>query len=126
MKIECEFLAFYEKAVYYLNQWFDFSDKNYLSKNQCLNLKENLMFDNLLAAVESLNLEDSFSMDDLYEEYTCVCPQLQTNSTGTEVDDDLNTDVIWSIIFMKAGPEKLPNLLKVDAFVISIPCSNAA
>ncbi|CAH2300397.1 zinc finger 862-like [Pelobates cultripes] len=88
--------------------------------------KENLTFENLVATVESLNLEDAFSMDDLYEEYTCVCPHLQTNSTSTEVDDDLNTDVIWSTIFMKAGPEKLPNLLKVVAFVISIPCSNAA
>lgn len=124
-KIESEFLKFYQKAVQYLEQWFDFSDKNYLSKIQCLNLKENLTFDNLVASVEALNL-DSVSIDDLYEEFACVCPHFQKVSTGTEADDDLNTDVKWSTIFTKAGPDKLPNLLKVVSFVVSIPCSNAA
>jgi len=125
-KIESEFLGFYRKAVVYLEQWFDFSDNNYLCKIKCLSLNQPFTFDSLVSVVESLHLDLTISMDELYEEYSSVSQHLQSICTDTEDDKRINCDVKWSTIVTKAEPEKLPNLLKVIAFVMSIPSSNAA
>lgn len=123
-KLESQFLAFYKKALTYLDQWFDFSETNYMNKIRCLNLKQPLIFDDLLSVVESLKLQASVSIDELYEEYSAISQHLLPYTESR--DDDFSCDAKWAAAFQKAGIDNVSNLLNIVSFVMSIPASNAA
>ena len=67
-------------------------------------------FDDLVAVVESVTLQASVSIDELYEEYSAISQHLLQSFT----DDDVSGDAKWAVVFQKVGTDNLPNLLKIS------------
>jgi len=86
-----------------------------------------LVFDDLVSVVQSVKLHSFVSVEELYEEYSAISQHLPHSSDGSgSTSDDVSCDTKCAAVFRKAGTEKLPNLLKIITFVMSIPASNAA
>lgn len=85
-----------------------------------MQLKQPLAFNDLVSVVQSIQLQDSVSIDELYEEYSAINKHLPQST-----DDDVSCDARWASVFQKAGTDNVPNLLKVVSFIMSIPSSNA-
>ena len=83
-----------------------------------------MAFEDLVSVVESVKLQASVSIDELYEEYSAISQNLLQSSEAT--DDDVSCDAKWAALFQNVGTDNLPNLLKIVAFIMSIPASNAA
>lgn len=111
---------FYERAILYLQKWFDFSENNPFLHFKTFNLTEDLKWNSLENAVSKLGLSDSVDMDALYSEYCLVkdiIPEVVAKAN--------NCDSKWSFLFSKAGVDALPNLFSIVQYVLSIPVSNA-
>ncbi|ROK35767.1 hypothetical protein DPX16_17510 [Anabarilius grahami] len=107
---------FFEKAVLYLEDKFDFNDQ-VLAHIGCLSLHEgqSLQWSELEVLVEKLALD--VEEDKLYGDVVILNEVLHTIPT------DLTPDRKWAYFFSKATEST--ELLKVVAFVFSIPVSNA-
>uniref|UniRef100_A0A8C1YIY5 HAT C-terminal dimerisation domain-containing protein n=1 Tax=Cyprinus carpio TaxID=7962 RepID=A0A8C1YIY5_CYPCA len=106
---------FFEKAVLYLEDKFDFNQV--LAHIGCLSLHEgqSLQWSELEVLVEKLALD--VEEDKLYGDVVIPNEVLHTIPT------DLSPDRMWAYFFSKATEST--ELLKVVAFVFSIPVSNA-
>ena len=107
---------FLEKAVQYLEDKFDFNDQ-ILAHIACLSLNEgqSLQWSELDVLVEKLALD--VDEDKLYSDVVILNEVLDT------IPKDLTPDRKWAYFFSKATEST--ELLKVVAFVFSIPVSNA-
>ena len=66
-----EFTAFLNRAIAYIEKWFDFSEENWLFSMQPLYLQhETLKFDQMERVVEKLSLVTKLDMDELYDACT--------------------------------------------------------
>ena len=107
---------FLEKAVQYLEDKFDFNDQ-ILAHIACLSLNEgqSLQWSELDVLVEKLALD--VDEDKLYSDVVILNEVLDT------IPKDLTPDRKWAYFFSKATEST--ELLKVVAFIFSIPVSNA-
>ncbi|KAF2888788.1 hypothetical protein ILUMI_17385 [Ignelater luminosus] len=123
-EIHTNFLLFIDKALEYLNKWFDFNDTNWLFPLGNINLKSNVEFDNIVNIIENLNLQKlNINMDDLYGEIALLNkPYDQIYSS--EGFAELFTAQKWQQVFNKTD-YNFSNLYKVISFLLSIPVTSA-
>lgn len=122
-KIQNNFILFIDKALEYLNKWFDFSDTNWLFKLSSINLKSNLNFDCFVSIIENLKLSKlGINMDDLYGEISLL--NKMYDQIYTEEFSNLSTAQKWQEIF-KNSENNFINLYKVISFLLSIPATSA-
>lgn len=123
-KIHRNFLLFVDKALEYLNKWFDFSDTNWLFTLSNINLKSNVEFDHFVNIVENLKLQKlNLNMDDLYGEIALL-NKLYDQIYTSEGFAELSTAQKWQQIFNKTNDD-FTNLYKLISFLLSIPATSA-
>lgn len=106
---------FFEKAVLYLEDKFDFKDQ-LLAHTGCLSLEgQSLQWSELALLLDKLALD--VDEDKLYGDVITL------NEVFDTIPKDLTLDRKWAYFFSKATEST--ELLKVVAFVFSIPVSNA-
>lgn len=115
--IENDLLNFYDKAVTYLNKWFDFSDQNYLKHISCLAVNREFSFQELCGAAEALNMSKQLDMDQLYDEFSVMLPRMR--ELAVKKDPVASK---WTTLLKHA---KLPNMTALLSFILSIPVTNA-
>uniref|UniRef100_A0A8C6TRT7 Uncharacterized protein n=1 Tax=Neogobius melanostomus TaxID=47308 RepID=A0A8C6TRT7_9GOBI len=104
---------FFDKAVLYLEDRFDFSDE-FLAHIGCLSLNEAPQWPEIELLVEKLALD--VNEDGLYSDVVTLNEVFHTLPT------DLTPDKKWAHFFTKATDTS--ELFKIVAFVFSIPVSN--
>lgn len=68
-KIYTNFLLFIDKALCYLEKWFNFSNTNWLFSLNNFNLKTEMKYEHFVNIIEALNLQKlNIDMDNLYSE----------------------------------------------------------
>ena len=105
---------FFERAVLYLEERFDFNDEM-LANIGCLSLKEAPKWPQFELLMEKLALD--LDEDRLYSDVSILNEVFHTLPT------DLTPDRKWAHFFTKAKDTQ--ELLKLIAFIFSIPVSNA-
>lgn len=113
---------FYERAILYLQKWFDFSENNPFHHLKTFSLTNDLKWDCLEDATSKLGLCSFVDMDALYSEY-CIVKNILP-----EVFSKADTCIgKWNFLFSKAGVDSspLPNLLSIVQYALSVPVSNA-
>lgn len=122
-KIHTNFLLFIDKALEYLNKWFDFDNTNWLFTLNNINLRSNIQFDTFVNIIESLNLQKlNVNMDDLYGEIALlnkIYNQICTSKGFAE----LSTAQKWQHVFN--SEDNFLNLYKIISFLLSIPATSA-
>lgn len=123
-KIHTNFLLFIDKALEYLNKWFNFNDTNWLFTLSNINLKSNVEFDHFVNIVENLNLQKlNINMDDLYGEISLL-NKLYNQIYSSEGFAELSTAQKWQQVFNKTD-DNFSNLYKLISFLLSIPATSA-
>lgn len=124
-KIHTIFLLFIDKALEYLNKWFDFNNTNWLFTLGNINLKSNIEFDNIVNIIETLNLQKlNVDMDDLYGEIALLNQLYNQQLCTSKGFAELSTAQKWQQVFNK-GDDNFLNLYKVISFLLSIPATSA-
>lgn len=118
-KYKTIFGQFYTNINTYLSKWFNFSDDNIFKVIECLQLKNEISFDDLVKVVKTLQLEN-ISLDDLFNEY-CIIKPILNNVYSIEQ----NVYSKWTKIFSSGTKENFKNIFLLVSYVLSIPPSNA-
>lgn len=118
--IRTQLIRFYTNILEYIEKRFDFSDKNYMSVLNVINLKTDITFQLLMDAVRKLELDTIINPDELYEEF---CIIRETISTAT-VKNNEEILTFWNTIF--STNKQLKHFLTIFQYLASIPPSNAA
>lgn len=122
-KIHTNFLLFIDKALEYLNKWFDFNNTNWLFTLGFINLKSKIEFNNIVNIIENLNLQKlNVDMDDLYGEIALL-NQLYNQISTSKSFAELSTAQKWQQVFK--SDDNFLNLYKVISFLLSIPATSA-
>lgn len=117
-KCKRDFTTFYERAIKYLSDRYDFTENSFHNKVSKLSLTSSITFEEFSDAVQACNIED-IDMDALYEEYGIV----ETVFNSSEMAESKSEDRYLKLFSKSEIP--LTNLKKVSAYIFSIPCSNA-
>lgn len=118
-KYKTIFGQFYININTYLSKWFNFSDDNILKVIECLQLNNEISFNDLVKAVKTLQLEN-ISLDGLFNEY-CIIKPILNNVYSIEQ----NVYSKWTKIFSSGTKENFKNIFLLVSYVLSIPPSNA-
>lgn len=113
------FGQFYINVNTYLSMWFNFSDDNIFKVIQCLQLNNEMSYNDLVKVVKTLLL-DNISLDDLFNEY-CIIKPILNKGYSTEQ----NVYSKWTKIFSSGTKENFKNIFLLVSYVLSIPPSNA-
>ena len=115
---------FIDKALEYLNKWFDFNTTNWLFILCNINLKSTIEFDNIVNIIENLNLQKlNVDMDDLYGEIALL-NQLYNQICTSKGFAELSTAQKWPQVFNKSD-NNFQNLYRVISFLLSVPATSA-
>jgi hypothetical protein len=120
-KLESNFCAALQRAIFYLGQWFDFSDKSVAFALQCMSLTRMPKFTDVQSVCSALRLTNVVEMNNLYDEFSehrNIILNLVVDRTKTTVDK-------W-VTFIKQCSTVLPNLFAVVSCMLSLPASNAS
>jgi len=121
--IESNLCAGLQKAVTYLEQWFDFSSGAVTRVLQPFSLQVVPSFENIITACDVLGLTPSIDVDMMYDEFSSAKSGLENVIADDESD---SAAVKWQTFFVSCGAKNVPvNLLKIVSYVLSIPASNA-
>ncbi|KAI4466368.1 hat family dimerization domaincontaining protein-related [Holotrichia oblita] len=118
LKFQEEAVQVYNRAIEYLEKWFDFENNVFLLFKS-LNLKGRIPELNeviLIASHIGMDLQDADG-DSLYEELS-----LLQNASPSFINQDISVAEKWCIFFKRV---EVPILRNVVQMVLSIPCSNA-
>lgn len=121
------FITWYQNALKYLEDRFDFTENNKLATLRLFNLEKQFSFDDLTACLDKMSMstaESGIDMDQLYEEfcqvkevlYILIKEKEKAETTITAFDQ-------WHALFTKN--KNLVNLMKMFQYIASIPASNA-
>ncbi|CAH2088356.1 unnamed protein product [Euphydryas editha] len=112
---------FFQRAITYLEERYDFGPDGIYKKFELLSLKSEelkLTWDVLSEFPCILKIEAAVDIDCLYSEFACL-------KTVFEVlPKDLPNDKIWAHFFRTNDSHDFVNLKKIVGFVLSIPTSN--
>jgi len=122
--VERNFCAALERALSYLEQWFDFSENNIACALQALSLKNMPTFQQIKTVAEVLKLTSVLNMHELYDEYSTHKVGLQHVVRGND-GVALAVALKGTRFFQSCESEVPPNLFQLIAFVLSVPGSNA-
>lgn len=120
-KLESNFRAGLQRAVSYLDQWFDFSDTSVAFVLQSMSLMQMPQFQHVKAASIALKLAKVVNLDALYDEFSMYKSVLQSI-----VDNKTRKSVAsrW-VAFFEQCEIAPPNLFTVVSCMLSLPGSNA-
>lgn len=121
-KTELNLCSALQRAVSYLEQWFDFSDENISHLLQKLSLNDMPTFQDVKKACTALKLTGRIEMDALYDEFSSSKEALQHI-----VKCEKSVGEKWQDFFkcVTGVSESNPNLFQLVSFVLSVPASNA-
>ena len=120
--IEAEFCVGLQRAISYLEQWFNFSSDSITSVLQTFALKSVPNFRNLSDACSARGLDADIDIDAMYNEFSSAKVALeqtvQSQASGSAVEK-------WQTFFKACGQQVPKNMFKLVAYVLSMPGSNA-
>lgn len=118
-KIESNFCNALQRAVSYLEQWYDFSDKNIAQMLQKLSLNDMPTFQHLKNACTALKLTvRTIDIDALYDEFSA-----NKDTLRRIVECHKTVAHKWQDFFKSVTDAS--NLFQLVSFVLSVPASNA-
>ena len=120
-KLENNFCAGLQRAISYLEQWFDFSEKSVAFALQSMSLMQVPQFQHVKDACTALKLTEVVNLDALYDEFS-----MHKSIIQRVVDDKSKTSVAskWVAFFGQCNIAP-PNLFTVVSCMLSLPGSNA-
>lgn len=121
--VETNFIAGLQRAISYLQQWFDFSENNPMNALQYLSLKQMPTFQQLSQACSALNLTATLNMDSLYDEFCTTKAALQ--AIVSESNSQTSVPEKWKIFFSNCRLAEPLNMFQLVSYTLSIPASNA-
>ena len=121
-KTELNLCSALQRAVSYLEQWFDFSDENISHVLQKLSLNDMPTFQGVKKACTALKLTGRIEMDALYDEFSSSKEAWQHI-----VKCEKSVGEKWQDFFkcVTGVSESNPNLFQLVSFVLSVPANNA-
>jgi hypothetical protein len=120
-KTEINFCAGLQRAVSYLQQWFDFTDTSIAFVLQSLSLIQMPKFQDVKAACMALKLSKIVDIDSLYDEFSMYKSILQSIVDGKTKQ---SVSGKWVAFFAQCNTVP-PNLFTVVSCMLSLPGSNA-
>lgn len=122
-KIHRNFILFLDKALMYLDKWFDFNHTNWLFSLSNINLKSDVEYQHFSHLVETLKLQKlNINMDDLYEEVSLL-KELYAQVNHYKDFLELSTSQKWQKFFQSSND--FVNIYKIVSFLLSIPATSA-
>lgn len=120
--VEANFLVGLQKAVTYLEQWFDFSPNAITCALQPFSLKVVPSFESIANACDVLGITANVDIDTMYDELSSTKMALEKCVADVKCDSAAEK---WQTFFISCGEHIPVNLFKVVSYVLSIPASNA-
>lgn len=123
IKMENDFLHFYENILIYIKKNFDFADDNILAKLGNLSLEPDMekfpSFNIFVNLIEELHLQSTVNQDKLFDEIMLI----KETIFKTDIWHGYKTSQKWSFIFQNITG--LENIFILISFALSIPATSA-
>lgn len=115
---------FFQRAIRYLEERFDFSEESLYKMLSKFSLKKETLFtwSEILELIEKLKILNDIDTDHLYSDY-CSLKEVFSLNRLPEEKTKMTNDKLWAYFIRNCVEVK--NLTKIVCFIFSIPVSNA-